>query len=148
MAKAQPMRASLIERQSGTQRAANWLITASALGEFVVGVAGCVFPAAVMRFLLGTSIEGAATVVARMAGIAVAALGIAWWTDRNHLDARRLRAIAPGYLVYNLGIGLLFLNYTWSAERFLPVPWLVAAAHLLFGSAFAVIVGRTPLNDR
>ena len=136
------MRASSIERQSGMQRAVKWLVTATTLGELVVGVAGAVFPAAVMRFLLGTPIEGVATIVARMAGIAVAALGIAWWTDRNRLDAQRLRDIAPGYLVYNLGIGLLFLTYTWGADRFLAVAWLVAAVHLFFGSAFVVILTR------
>ena len=134
------MRASSIERQSAMQRAVKWLLTASAIGEIGVGVAGAIFPAAMMRFLLGTPIEGAATVAARMTGIAVAALGIAWWTDRNRLGARRLRDVAPGYLLYNLG--LLFLTYTWGADRLLPVAWMVAAVHLFFGSAFVVVLTR------
>jgi hypothetical protein len=118
------------------------LFTASALGEIAVGIAVAVFPGTVMGWLLGAAIEGTGVVVARMAGIAVAALGLTWWVDRRRLNDQRLRQGAAGFIVYNLGVGLLFLVYAWTADRALPVSWLVAAVHLVAGGAYAAALTR------
>jgi hypothetical protein len=47
-----------------------------------------------------------------------------------------------------VGVGLLFLAHTWTADRFLPVSLIVAAAHLPIGCAFFAVVGRTPAGPR
>ena len=122
------------------------LFIAIALGEVAVGVAMALFPATVVGFLLGgASIDGAGVVAMRMLGIACVALGLAWWVDRNRLDGQQLRQVAVGFLVYNIGVGLLFLAYAWSADRLLIVPWAVAAVHLLSGGAFGAALTRVPL---
>jgi hypothetical protein len=112
------------------------LLTLMALGELGVGVLVLAFPAPVMGLLLAAPVEGVGLVVTRMAGIAVTALGLTWWRARRDLD-QRLTRIAPGFLVYNLGVGLLFLAYAATAAGSVPVSWIVAALHLLAGLAFA-----------
>jgi len=79
-----------------------------------------------------------------MAALAITALGLAWWEDRNSHDRARLRQVAIGFVGYNVGVGLLFLAYAWGADRLLPFAWLVGIAHTLAGIAFAVVVYRTP----
>jgi hypothetical protein len=133
------MNAESIEPGTGTRRAAEWLFTLSAVGEIGVGLLVALLPGPIMGLLLGAPLAGTGTVAARMTGIAIAALGIAWWPDRSSLDPRRLRQVAAGFIGYNLGMGLLLLAYAWTAGEPLPVTWLVAAAHLLAGCAFAVV---------
>lgn len=112
------------------------LFAVAALGELGVGLATLGFPEAMAEFLLAAPIEGAGVVIARMAGIAVAALGLTWWLARGDLGARLLH-LAPGFIGYNLGVGLLFLTYALAANRPVPVPWLIAELHLVAGLAFA-----------
>jgi hypothetical protein len=111
------------------------LFEASAIGELAVGIAVVLFPRTVSAFLFGAPIEGIGAVIARMAGVAVAALGLTWWLVSGDLD-RWLMPIAPGFVGYNLGVGLLFLSYALTVDGRATVAWLVAAIHLLAGVAF------------
>jgi hypothetical protein len=116
-------------------RMAGALFAVAALGELGVGLAVLAFPEPVTGFLLAP-IEGVGAVVARMLGIAVAGLGLTWWLARDDLRDR-LRRLAPGFIVYNLGVGFVFLRYALAVNGPLPVPWVVAGVHLLAGAAFA-----------
>jgi hypothetical protein len=111
------------------------LFGVAALAEIGVGIAVLAFPEPVTGFLLTAPIDGVGVVVARMLGIAVIALGLHWWLTRDDLGERPLRC-APGFIVYNLGVGLLFVSYALAANRPVPVPWLIAELHLLAGLAF------------
>ena len=137
-----------IEFPAAPRRAAEWLFTLMALGEIGVGILLALLPGPMSGILLGVPLDGTAAVATRMLGIAVAALGIAWWPDRRRLDPQRSRQVAAGFLVYNLGVGLLFLGYAWTADRALPVSWLVAAVHLLAGCTFIVLVNRASAAAR
>jgi hypothetical protein len=132
---------------SSARRAAELLLTLSAAGEVGVGLLAALLPAPVMRFLLGAPLEATGVVVARMMGIAVAAMGLAWWPDRNRLDPERLREVAPSFIGYNLGVGLLFVAVAWTIGRELSVPALVASVHLLAASGLAIIVSRKRATD-
>ncbi len=127
--------------------AAELLWTLSAAGEIGVGLLVATLPALVMGFLLGAPLDGTGVVAARMLGIAAAALGFAWWPDRKRLDPQRLRQVAPAFVGYNLGVGLLFLAQSFAMGRALSVSSLVAAVHLLAASALAIIVVRTRATD-
>ena len=129
---------------TSARRAAEMVFTLSAAGEIGVGLLVAVLPATVMGLLLGSPLDGAGAAAARMMGIAVAALGVAWWPDRNRLDPRRLREVAPAFIGFNLGVGLVFLAASWTSGRALSMSSLVAAVHLLAASALAIIVSRTP----
>jgi len=115
---------------------AGLLLTVMALGELGVGLLVLAFPGPVTGFLFAAPVEGVGLVVARMAGLAMAALGLTWWHARRDLD-QRLTRVAPGFLVYNLGVGLVFLAYAATASAVAPLSWVAAAAHLVAGLAFA-----------
>jgi hypothetical protein len=125
-----------------TRRLAEWLFTVCAIGEIGVGLLVATLPADIIGLLLGAALDRTGTVVARMMGIAILGLGLAWWPDRHRLDAQRRRQVAPGFVTYNVGVGCLFLFYAWTTERPVPLSWLVAAVHLLAGGTFAVLATR------
>jgi len=120
------------------RRVAEILLTLVAFGEITVGAALLLWPDAVVEFLLEAPIGTAGTTIARMAGLAIAALGLAWWPDRNRLDDAPPRQIAVGFIGYNVAVGLLFIVYAWNAGQRLPFAWLVGVLHLLVGVIFAV----------
>jgi hypothetical protein len=116
-------------------------------GELGIGLAVLAWPGTVTSALLAAPVEGISSlVVARMGGIAAAALGLTWWWARKDA-AQQLRRIAPGFLGYNLGVGLLFLLHALAGGQAL-LPWSVAAVHLLAGVAFAAALSRRPGGSR
>ena len=122
-------------------QAASILLALSAAGEIAVGALAIVMPVAVVGILTAASIEGVAPMVARMAGVAIIALGIDWWRARSRLDVEGLRRVAPGFLAYNFGIGVLFLSRALEVAAHLT-PWIVAIAHLAFGAVLVVLLAQ------
>ena len=123
-------------------RAARFVLLAGALGELAVGILIAGLPVAIGGLLLQAPIAGIAIVIGRMMGVALAALGLTWWLERHRLDPDRLRQLAPGFIVYNFGVGALFLAYAWTGDFLLRVPCLVGAAHLGMGAAFVAALAR------
>jgi hypothetical protein len=122
----------------GRVRVARLLFCASAVGEIGVGVLVLLFPqllAVLMRAPLGPS----ELLVARMLGSAVLALGVTWWIGRNHTLLDLTSRYLAGYLIYNLGMGILFVYCALTAGES-ALPWVVAIAHLLMGVGFPVTV--------
>jgi hypothetical protein len=117
------------------------LVTLSAVGEIAVGLLAVVLPETMLGLLLGKPVTGTGAMVARVAGFALASLGLSWLAQRNAPDG--LGRIAASYLTYNLGVGLVFLLYAWRADSLLIVPWVVAVGHLTFGIAFIVRRARS-----
>ena len=83
------MNGTSIVPATGAQRAMKLLIEASAIGELGVGIAVVLFPRTVSGLLLGAPIQGTGAVIARLVGVAVAALGLTWWFRRGDRIARR-----------------------------------------------------------
>ena len=117
-----------------------------ALIELGVGLAVLAFPGTVGGLLLAAPLEGVGLVVARMLGIAIFALGLTWWLANRDPYQWRKR-IAPGFISYNLGVGLLFFLYALAATRVMILPWTVAVFHLLVGFASAMTVLVRPQMD-
>ncbi len=140
--------AELTKSDSGAVRAARGIFTLGAVGEIGAGLLVALLPGVGMGFLLGAPLDATGTVAARIVGITLAALGVTWWVGRKSLDARRLYESSGGFLIYNFGVGLLFLVHAATADRALPVSWIVAAAHLLLGAAYLVAVLRLPSAAR
>jgi hypothetical protein len=84
----------------------------AAVGEAATGLALLIAPSLVGRLLLGEDLSGVAIPVARVAGIALIALGVACWpgSDADSSPSQAFRAmlfyglLATLYLAY-LGIG-------------------------------------------
>jgi hypothetical protein len=117
------------------------LFEACAVGEITVGIAVALFPRTVSALLLGAPIADVGAVIARLAGVAIAMLGLTWWLARGDLGTR-LTSIAPGFFGYNLGAALVFLSYALGATAPVTVAWLVTVVHLLAACTFGALLAR------
>ena len=72
----------------------------AALGEGATGLALLIVPALVGQLLLGEELTGVAIPVARVAGIALIALGMACWPGPPHVGMLTYSALVTLYLAY------------------------------------------------
>ena len=83
--------------------AATRVLTLAAIAEIATGLALVLAPSLVGQVLLGDGLAGVATTVARVAGIALIAFGIACWPGTPLLGMLGYSAACALYLVY-LGV--------------------------------------------
>jgi hypothetical protein len=108
------------------------LIFAS-VGEIATGLALLILPSLVGQLLLGADLTGVAVPMARVAGIALIALGIACWPGSPLL----------GMLIYS-GAVTLYLAYLGFAVGLLGILlWPAAALHLIL----SILLGRAWLSS-
>jgi hypothetical protein len=82
----------------------NLLLAITGVIETATGLALLVLPAAVVRLLLGSPLESSAEIViARVAGAALLALGVACWLGRNDTHGAAARGLVAAMLLYNVG---------------------------------------------
>ena len=116
----------------------NRMLSLAAFAEALTGVALMAAPSIVGRLLLGEELSGVAAVVARVAGIALVALGVACYP--GEAASRRLwgmltySLLAAFYLVY-LGLG---------GEWVGRLLWLAASIH----AALTFLLAIAWLKDR
>ena len=77
-----------------------WVLIFAAVGEAGTGLALLIVPSLVGRLLLGEELTGIAIPVARVAGLALIALGVACWPGPPRV----------GMLIYSVGV-TLYLAY-------------------------------------
>ncbi len=111
-----------------------WVLIFAAVGEAATGVALLIVPSLVGRLLLGEELTGIAIPVARVAGIALIALGVACWPGPSRVGMLTYSAAVTLYLAYlgavwRLGgvllwpavalhaVVALLLVWTWRDER-------------------------------
>jgi hypothetical protein len=104
------------------------LITGAA--EAATGVALMVAPVLVGRLLLGADLAGVSVVVARVAGIALLALGVGCWPGPASLGMLTYSTLATVYL------GYLALGGKWAGPLLWPVVGLHAVLTILLGRAW------------
>ena len=75
-------------------------LTFAAIGEAATGLALLIVPSLVGQLLLGEQLAGVAIPVARVAGIALIALGIACWPGPPLLGMLTYSALVTLYLAY------------------------------------------------
>src|SRR5262245_50598563 len=86
----------------------NLLAVTGAL-EFITGLAMVLSPSAIAAFLLGSQLDAAVGLtVARVAGVALLALGAACWFARLDGHTPVARGIVQAMLLYNVGIVTVF----------------------------------------
>jgi hypothetical protein len=95
------------------------LLTLAAVAEATTGSALLGVPALVGRLLLGAEFTGVSISVARVAGIALIALGVACWPGPPLVGMLIYSALATAYLAY-VGIG---------GEWVGPLLWPAVVAH-------------------
>jgi hypothetical protein len=105
------------------------VLVLAAVGEATTGLALLIVPSLVGRLLLGEDLTGVAIPVARVAGIALIALGVACWpgSDADNSPSRALRAM----LCYSLFTTLYLAYLGIGGERVGRLLWSAVAIHAI-----------------
>jgi hypothetical protein len=105
------------------------VLVLAAVGEATTGLALLIVPSLVGRLLLGEDLTGVAIPVARVAGIALIALGVACWpgSDADNSPSRALRAM----LCYSLFTTLYLAYLGIGGERVGSLLWSAVAIHAI-----------------
>jgi hypothetical protein len=106
------------------------LLTLAAVAEATMGLALLVVPALVGRFLLGAELTGVSIPVARVAGIALIALGIGCLPELALLGMLTYSALMAAYLAY---VGV---RGEWAGPLLWPAVVLHAVLTLLLARAW------------
>jgi hypothetical protein len=104
------------------------LLTVAAVVEAATGVALIVVPSLVGRLLLGAELTGVSIPVARVAGIALIALGVACWPGPPLV----------GMLTYSALVTLYLLNLAVRGEWVGPLLWPAVVLHAVLTFLLAV----------
>jgi hypothetical protein len=87
---------------------ASTLLTATAVIELGASLALLSCPSATAMLLVGAPLEAPATLtVARVAGAALLALGVACWLARGDARSRAARGLVAAMVFYNLGVAII-----------------------------------------
>ena len=116
----------------------NLLLTLTAAIEAATGLALLVVPAVVVRLLLGGDIAGASIPIGRVAGVALLALGVACWPDRDaaHNAGPALRAMLTYNALVTLYLAHLGIGGLWVGILLWPAVATHAVLTLLLGRAW------------
>jgi hypothetical protein len=120
------------------------LLGVIAVAELATGVGLVVVPSRVVELLLGDPLgAGVPLVVARVAGIALAAIGLVCWIEKNSQRGGSPTALLSGLLVYNCAIPVL-LVHGYKAYQLDGIGlWPVLAMHVLFALWLAACLRAT-----
>ena len=110
------------------------LLIFTGVAEAATGIALIVGPARVGHLLLGADLAGVSVIVARVAGIALLALGVGCWPGPALLGMLTYNALGTVYFAY------LAINGQWAG----PLLWPVVGLH----AVLAILLGRAWLTSR
>ena len=106
------------------------LFAFTAVFEAATGVALLLSPPLVATLLLGAALDApAASVVGRMAGAGLLALGVACWLARDDKTSRAAHGLVEALLIYNVA-AVVVLAYAGAALGFSNfILWVAVALH-------------------
>jgi hypothetical protein len=120
-------------------------LTASALIEASAGLALVAFPSLASTLLLGSSLDTpVALTVARAAGVALLALGVACWCARIAEPGRAVRGVLRAMALYNVGIVALLLYAGLGVGLSSVGLWPASLVHAFMGAWCAKIAFGEP----
>jgi len=106
------------------------VLVLAAAGEIATGLALLIVPSLVGRLLLGAELAGVSVVVARVAGIALLALGVGCWPGPASLGMLTYNALGTVYFAW------LALGGEWAGPLLWPAVGLHAVLSILLGRAW------------
>jgi hypothetical protein len=140
------LRAYSFEATFDGEEAMKKLLIIIAAAETATGLGLVAFPWLVASLIFGSTLETpVALAVARIAGVALLALGIACWMARADTGSRAARGIISAMLIYNAGVCALLLYAALGAGLSSIALWPVTIAHAgLAAWCLACLAGKTP----
>jgi hypothetical protein len=106
------------------------LLIAKATVEMLIGLALLLVPVLVVSLLFGAPLDDSAgTVVARMTGAALLAMGIACWLARNDITSHTAKGLVVALLFYDAAVVVIFLFARFAAGLAGIGLWPAVAIH-------------------
>jgi len=106
------------------------LQTATTVIEAGAGLALLCFPSVTVALLLGAPPEAPdALTVARVAGAALLALGVAFWLARGDSQSRAARGLVAAMVLYNLGVVVILVGAGIRPQPVGIALWLAVVLH-------------------
>ena len=113
------------------------LLTIAALAESLAGVALVVAPHAGVTLLLGADPGAVGSMVGRIVGVALLALGIACWGARADPGGAARTGTLRAITAYNAGAGLLLIAFGATGKAYGVVVWIAGVLHLALAVGLA-----------
>jgi hypothetical protein len=114
------------------------VLVLAAAGEVATGAALLLVPSLVGRLLLGEELAGVAAPVARVAGIALIALGVACWPGKALVGMLTYSAAVTLYLAYIGFVGMFAGPLLWPAVVLHAILTALLTRALVTGKATSV----------
>ncbi len=124
------------------------LLTLAALAECLAGVGLVVAPHAGVTLLLGAEPGVTGSMVGRIVGVALLALGIACWGARGDPGGAARTGILRAITAYNAGAGLLLIAFVATGKAHGVVVWIAGMLHLALAAAFAASPWLAPMAGK
>ena len=119
------------------------LLAIAAVLECLAGAALVLLPGMTIGLLLGVESHNDGLMIARIAGVALFALGIACWWARTDAGGAALAGTLNAITIYNGGGGLLLLVSATTGRTGGVVTLLAGALHLGLAAAFVIARWRS-----
>jgi hypothetical protein len=119
----------------------NKVLTITAVLEAATGLGMLVLPSLVSSLILGSSLDTVVSlVVARVAGVALLALGVTCWLARHDEGARAARGLVGAMALYNAGVLAILVHgaLVWGASGIALWPIVVVHAAMGFWCIFSL----------
>jgi hypothetical protein len=106
------------------------LLASTALLESITGLVLFALPSKLTSLLLGSTLDSPiALTVARIAGVALTALGITCWIARNDNQSNAVKGLITALIVYNVGVAIVLVYAGTRLGLFGIGLWPVVLAH-------------------
>lgn len=111
------------------------LLITTAVLESATGLGLVASPVLLATLLLGGGLDSpAAMTVARVAGVALLAIGVACWLARSDGASHASRGLVSGLLIYNLGAGALYAQAGMALQPAGMGVWGVVVIHAVMAA--------------
>jgi len=110
------------------------LLATTAVLEAGTGLGILALPSAVASLMLGAPLDTpAAVAVARVAGVALMALGVACWLARQHAPGPSARGLVSAMVLYNAGVIAVLVHQAVGVAIAGIALWPAVVAHAAMG---------------
>ena len=121
------------------------LLKLTAIIETATGLGLLAVPSVVVRLLLGSPLDtSAAVMLARVAGAALLALGVACWLARDDTQSRAARGLVVAMLIYNIAATALLAFAAIGLRLHGVALWPAVVLHAVMGAWCVACLGRSP----